>query len=139
MLSSLTPRSMSPLALASLLLVFACSDDGADGDGGAGSMSTEPVSFAADIHPILLVKCSGSSCHGVSMGPYRPGHAVADVDQAYMATQQLGLNDQPVYERMLARTTSTDSAQIMPPSYATPLTSGELALIRAWVAQGAPP
>ena len=136
-----------------LAALLACSDDsGSDGGGAAagGSGSIEPVSFATDIHPLLLAKCAGSSCHGVPMGPFRPGHAAAELDSAYAATQQAGLNGQPVYERILARASSSDPAQIMPPPYATPpcegavgtpgcLTRDELDLLEAWVAQGAPP
>ena len=134
-------------------VLVACSDDpGSDGGGAAagGAGSAEPVSFAADIHPILLAKCSGSRCHGMPMGPFLPGHAAADSDMAYAATQQEGLNGQAVYERILARVSSTDPAQMMPPPFATPpcegaigapgcLTEDELGLIQAWVAQGAPP
>ena len=127
-----------------LVMLSACSDAG-DGAG-----SAEPVSFARDVHPILLARCSGSSCHGVPMGGFRPGHAAADAAAAYEATQQQGLNGQPVYERILARTSSTDPNQIMPPPFATPpcngvigspgcLTRDELQLIEDWVAQGAPP
>jgi hypothetical protein len=142
-------RSACWLALA----LVACSDDAGDGGGAAaagGGGSVEPVSFATDIHPVLLAKCSGSSCHSVPMGPFRPGHAAAETDAAYAATQDTGLNGQPVYERILARTSSADPAQIMPPPYAMPpcggavgqpgcLSEDELELIETWVAQGAPP
>lgn len=139
------PALRRVFGLAAVLL--ACSDD--SGGDGRDMGSAEPVSFAADIHPILLAKCSGSSCHGMPMGPFRPGHAAADGDAAYAATQQAGLNGQAVYERILARA-SAEAAQIMPPPYAMPpcegaigapgcLTEDELDLIRAWVAQGTPP
>jgi len=127
----------------------ACSDD-AGGSGAGGTSASEPLGFAADIHPILLAKCSGSSCHGISMGPFRPGHAAPDVNEAYAETQRIGLMQQPVYERILARTSSEDPARVMPPPYAAPpcdgalgapgcLTQGEFAQIQAWVDQGAPP
>ena len=133
--------------------LLACSDDSGD-DGGAaaagGTGSAEPVSFATDIHPILLARCSGSMCHSSPMGPFRPGHAAADIDAAYAATQEAGLNGQAVYERIVARASSTNPAQIMPPPFAMPpcegvigtpgcLTEDELGAIEAWVAQGAPP
>lgn len=150
MFPSLSPRRARwAIRLLLVLLVAACSDD-TEGDGAGGTSVDRPLSFAADIHPILLAKCSGSSCHGVSMGPFRPGHANADVNEAYAQTQQIGLMQQPVYERILARTSSADPAQIMPPPYATPPCGGalgaagclgedEFALIAAWVEQGAPP
>lgn len=136
-----------------LAALAACSDDSGGNGGGAaagGTGSTEPVSFATNIHPILLARCSGSSCHDAPMGPFRPGHAAAEADAAYATTQEEGLSDQAVYERILARASSNDPARIMPPPYAMPpcegligapgcLTADELALIQAWVAQGAPP
>ncbi|HWO12931.1 MAG TPA: hypothetical protein VNN80_25705 [Polyangiaceae bacterium] len=153
MLPALTRRLARVVALTArwalpCWLLSAC----ADGSAGAGADEPEPdpVSFAADVHPILLQKCAGSSCHSVSMGPFRPGHAAADVNEAYAATQQTGLMQQPVYRRMLARASSADPTLVMPPSWATPpcdgavgtpgcLSEDELALIDAWVAQGAPP
>lgn len=138
---------LSPLRVlpALLLAALACSSGEDDAPGPVG-----PVSFASDVYPILLARCSGSACHGVAMGPFRPGHAAASVDDAYAATQATGLGARPVFERILARSSSEDPAQLMPPPYATPpceggvgapgcLTGDELALIDAWVAQGAPP
>jgi hypothetical protein len=135
-----------------VIVLLACSDDsGSDAGGGAGGTgSPEPISFAADIHPILLAKCSGTRCHGMPMGLFLPGHAAVDGDAAYAATQQEGLNGQAVYERILARVSSVDPAQMMPPPFAMPpcegaigapgcVTEGELELLEAWVDQGAPP
>ena len=109
--------------------LVACSDDAGDDGGGAaagGTGSTTPLGFATDIHPILLARCSGSSCHSAPMGPFRPGHAAAEIAAAYTATQQAGLNGQAVYERILARASSADPAQIMPPPYATPPCEGAI-------------
>jgi hypothetical protein len=136
-----------------LAALIACSDD-AGGEGGSaaagGTGSSEPVRFASDIHPMFLARCAGSRCHSAPMGPYRPGHAAAEIDAAYAATQQAGLNGQAVYERILARVSSTDPIQIMPPPNAMPpceggigapgcLNEDELGRLEAWIAQGAPP
>jgi cytochrome c len=155
-------RFGTPLAaLVAATFVLACSsddsDDGGSGNGGGGSggsgMQMPPaVSFAEDIHPILQMKCSGTgnSCHGVDQAPYQPAHGSSDVDEAYEATQGDGVTGEPVYERILERITSEDPTSIMPPSYASPpcqgaigapgcVTAAELALIEAWIEQGAPP
>lgn len=131
------------------LVALACSDDsGAGGAGGTSSIGA--VGFATDIHPILVAKCSGSTCHTEDSRPFRPGHAADDVETAYAATQAAGVDGAPVYERIIVRASSEDAVSIMPPEYADPpclgavgapgcLTAQELATIQAWVAQGAPP
>jgi hypothetical protein len=153
-------------------LIFGCSDDSGDDDvpaagtggsptgmagsggssgmGGSGGSGGAPmVTFTADIHPILLAKCGASDCHSGSRAPFQPGHGAADVQDAYEATQDLGVDDEPVYERILFRITATAPGLMMPPSYATPPCDGtigspgciseeELALIEAWIDAGTP-
>ncbi len=141
-------RSPGAALLAATLLpatlLFACSSD----EGDAEPSGPEPVTFSADIHPILQMKCgAGSSCHGIDQAPFQPGHGATDVQEAYVATQGRGRMDEPVYERILARITS--EAAMMPPNYANPpcsgmigapgcITEAELALIEEWIAQGTP-
>jgi hypothetical protein len=123
-----------------LSLSVGCSDDSEPGSG----MDAAP-SFAADIHPILLAKCSGSGCHS-NPNMFQPGHAAADVNEAYAATQATSASyGGPVYERILLRGSGTAAQGFMPPSCSGPvgapgcLTVEEVALIRDWVEQGAPP
>lgn len=142
----------SSLRFAAILaasLVSGCSDDGSDG---ADTPTDVPLSFAADIHPILVMKCSDSSsqCHSATTrGPFQPGHAAPDTDDAYAQVTSTGVSGQLIYERILARVTTT-GATSMPPPYANPpcegavgapgcITEAELAKIQAWVDQGAPP
>lgn len=143
-------RMRSPVgALLAAMLMFACSSEDSDGSSEDPDDGPEPVTFAADIHPILQMKCSGagSGCHAVDQAPIQPGHAAADVDAAYEATQEVGTTGAPIYERILARV--TNEAAMMPPDYANPPCSGmigapgclseaELELIEAWIAQGTP-
>jgi hypothetical protein len=144
-------------ALVLAALMFSCSDDSNDMDsssagtgGSTGGPAAQEVTFTADVHPILLMKCGSSECHDGSRKPIQPGHAAADVQAAYAATQETGQMGQPVYERILARITSADPGSIMPPPYANPpcqgaigapgcITEDELAVIRAWIAAGTPP
>lgn len=139
-------RLRSPgAALLAATLLFACSsDDDGDRDEPSGP---EPVTFTADIHPILQLKCGGSGCHDGDQAPILPGHGAVDVQEAYDATQATGAMAQPVYERIVARVTSEDA--MMPPNFANPpcsgmigapgcITEAELALIEAWIEQGTP-
>jgi hypothetical protein len=139
--------------LAASWLALACGDDSSSDAGspdagsagsGMGGMGGDAVSFAEDIHPILLAKCSGSSCHSAA-NPFLPGHAAPDVDDAYEATQSTSTLNGPVYERIAIRGSGASAAGFMPPSCSGPvgaagcLTEEELALIDAWVAADAPP
>ena len=147
-------------------LVVGCSDDGSNDGGGAAGTSAGaagtgggaagagggPVSFAADIHPILVLKCSdqASQCHSSpNNGPFQPGHGATSADVAYAETQELSGAGEPIYERILERVT-TEGPMSMPPPYANPpcegevgapgcLSEAEVALLRAWVEQGTPP
>jgi hypothetical protein len=155
-------RSPSAIVVAAALL-FGCSDDSsndaASGAGGGGTGGgagagggVGTVSFAADIHPILVLKCSdqASQCHtSINNGPFQPGHAAPDVDDAYEETQEPSSGGEPIFERMLARVT-TDGPMSMPPPYANPpcegeigspgcISEAELALLQAWIDQGTPP
>lgn len=141
-------NGMAILMVASFTL--GCSDDSNPGsDAGVDSgMGPPAVSFAADIHPIFLMKCSGGDCHS-NDNIVQPGHASEDVAVAYAATQRMS-NGDPVYDRILARTSGNDPFGFMPPTTfgRMPcqgaldaegcLTTEEYELIQAWVAQGTP-
>lgn len=104
---------------------------GTDGTG----VADEEVTFATDIWPILTASCSGASCHGD--GSFLPRHASSDVSTAYEEAQ-------PVAERIEGRV-SGELTPIMPqmcgraPGFGTCLSLAQVALIRAWIEQGAPP
>jgi hypothetical protein len=139
-------------------LALGCSDDSTNegpNGGGAGAGGGGPagaVSFATDIHPFLLVKCSdqASQCHSSpNNGPFQPGHAATSASVAYAETQELSSAGEPIYERMLARVTA-DGPMSMPPPYANPpcegevgapgcISEAELALLQAWIDQGTLP
>jgi hypothetical protein len=134
-------------SLALATLAFGCSGDSEEpGDAPSGP---DMVTFTADIHPILQLKCGRSGCHDGSQVPTLPAHGAADLQEAYDATQATGLNGEPVYERILTRVSTTEPGFMMPPSYTNPpcsgvvgapgcITEAELALIQEWIAQGAP-
>lgn len=113
--------------------------DAGDGDGGLGDASTDggisgTVSFAADVHPILVASCG--PCHVTdSSGGHNVGSE--DVDAAYADAVEYGA-------AILERTNGGG----MPPAYAAPpnncaggpgdpgcLSVQEYAQIQTWVAQ----
>jgi hypothetical protein len=104
------------------------------------------LSFATDIHPILVQHCG--NCHSEGEGPGYPDHADADPTVAYTAATGDGLEGEKVYERILFRTDPPNAVDIMPPPYAgcegaldAPgcLTTAEHDLIEQWIEQGTPP
>lgn len=115
--------------------------------GGTGGMQMAAVTFSNDIHPILLAKCGGGMCHNGEQAPILPGHASADVQDAYQATQDTNFTGERVYTRILTRI--TDEEAMMPPDFANPpcmgevgtpgcVTEAEVTLIEAWIAAGTP-
>jgi len=108
---------------------------------------TAQVTFTADIHPLLQMKCGASGCHDGGQAPFLPGHGAADLMEAYQATQETSFTGEKVYDRILARI--NDESAMMPPDFAMPPCEGEIGttgclsqaevdLIQAWVDAGAP-
>lgn len=110
---------------------------GASGSGMAGSSGAtgmnDSVGFQDDVWPVLLAHCAGVGCHGA--GSFLPEHANADVMVAYADAE-------PVADRIAGRVSGM-LTPIMPqncgpaPGIGTCLSLEEVALIRAWVEQGA--
>lgn len=111
--------------------------DAGDPDGGDAAVSSGPVSFAADIHPIFAQRCG--PCH-VANGS--GGHNVGspDLDEAYSDAVKEG-------QTLVIMINGGG----MPPSYAAPpndcnglpgspgcVTVAELTLIQTWLAQCTP-
>jgi hypothetical protein len=98
------------------------------------------VSFNEDVHPILVARCQ--PCHEEPDGAL-PGHGADDPEDAFEAVQGMS-NNEPVYERILARASGEDG--YMPPTSAGCegplgslgcLTQAEYDTIALWVEQGA--
>lgn len=116
-----------------LALCLAAASDSAAADG------QQPVSFNRDIRPILADNCF--HCHGPDPGS-RKAKLRLDREDGFFAAREDGptvvKNDpekSPLYQRIM----SDDVDEIMPPpkSHKT-LTPAQKALIRRWIAQGAP-
>jgi hypothetical protein len=104
------------------------------GAAGSGMDDLDDVGFEDDVWPVLVAHCAGVGCHGA--GSFLPEHANADVNVAFEEAA-------PVADRIAGRV----SGQLMPimpqncgpaPGFGMCLSLDEVALIRAWVEQGAP-
>ena len=107
---------------------------------GAAAPLPDTVRFNQHIRPILSNHCF--YCHGPD-----PKHRQADLrlDTREGATADLGgyaaiVPGKPEESVLLARVTSTDPAECMPPrdSKKPHLTAEQIALLRRWIEQGAP-
>ncbi|MFN4260171.1 MAG: DUF1553 domain-containing protein [Gemmataceae bacterium] len=100
------------------------------------ALAVESVDYARDIKPILAEKCY--SCHGALQAK-----AKLRVDTAGLMLQ--GGRNGPILvpgkaadSLILARVTATDEADLMPPkAEGEPLTARQVALLKAWIDQGA--
>src|SRR5436190_22929950 len=91
------------------------------------ALCAQAVDFNRDIRPILSDRCF--ACHGPDAARRQAGLRL-DVDGGAMS----------VGEELLRRVASEDPAEHMPPpsSGKAKLTPREIALLRAWIGQGAP-
>ncbi|MBL9151974.1 MAG: PSD1 domain-containing protein [Verrucomicrobiales bacterium] len=99
----------------------------------------EPVDFSRDIRPILSDRCF--KCHGfddqtrdADLGLHTFEFATADLG-GYRAIEP----GKPEASELLARITSTDPDEVMPPAKANKprLSEKEIDLFRRWIAEGA--
>ncbi len=91
------------------------------------------VDFTRDIRPILSDKCF--FCHGPD-----PEHREADLrlDDAAAAVEAAIVPGRPEESELIARVTSGDADQLMPPpDSGKQLTKAEIDLLQQWIAQGA--
>ena len=102
----------------------------------AGSTAAaEPVDYLRQVKPILKQRCY--ACHGAMK---QKAGLRLDTGAAIRRGGDSGPAVEPGHVEeslLLERVTESDSALRMPPEGA-PLTSEQIALLRAWVAQGAP-
>ena len=101
--------------------------------------ASDGVDFARDIRPILANHCW--SCHGPDEQSRRAGlrldHLAGATAKLDSGTAAIDLAS-PADSELLARITSADDGEIMPPpSFKKPLTPPQVELLKRWVAQGA--
>jgi hypothetical protein len=100
----------------------------------SSARADDPVNYTRDIKPILSARCY--TCHGPDEGK-RKAKLRLDVRDA--AIKKVIKPGDSKGSELIARITSTESEEIMPPpkSKMPPLTSKEIDLVRRWVDQGA--
>ncbi len=108
-----------------------------------GSTSTlwaQSVDFNRDVRPILSNRCL--ACHGPDSAHREAG---LRLDDAASATVKLEsgktavVTGQPDASELIRRiTTSDDDARMPPAHFGKPLTEKEIAVLRRWIAEGAP-
>ncbi|MCR9247866.1 MAG: PSD1 and planctomycete cytochrome C domain-containing protein [bacterium] len=129
------------MAAAGALLTVAVSAQTAPDRRATSDQGAAPaVRFGRDIRPILSDKCF--RCHGPDAGT-RAADLRLDVRAAAVADRDGGaaiVPGNPEESLLWHRVTATDSGERMPPpeSQKPALTAAELALVRTWIAAGAP-
>jgi hypothetical protein len=116
-----------------LLLLYCCSDF---------SKQAGVISYNTHIRPILSDKCF--TCHGPDANQRQSGYRLDTEEGAFAAlkdeTDKYGLvPGHPERSEVFLRISATDPGYMMPPPESNlSLTADEIALIKQWIAQGAP-
>ncbi|MFO0945466.1 MAG: PSD1 and planctomycete cytochrome C domain-containing protein [Planctomycetota bacterium] len=96
----------------------------------------DQVRFARDVQPILADRCY--KCHGPDEAS-REAELRLDTQEGALRTDSPiivpGNSDQ---SKLMARVTSKDADQRMPPDEHAPLTASQIETLRRWIDQGAP-
>lgn len=129
---------MKKILFLSLILAFAaCQSEVLDN---SMLVEAENVSFAEDVLPILRVSCNGADCHigsssvnGVNLNTYQ--NVISSIGQGYNGPIVIAGNasDSPLIDKLGTR----PRFGIQMPDGKPPLSTAEVALIRAWIDEGA--
>ncbi len=139
-------RIMGLLSIGLLLVISSgCSDSGSPtdggGNGGGNGGTTDTVSFANDIRPILVASCAISACHGSA--PIQGGlnMGTATWTQIRAASGNIGgLIVRPgnaSSSTLYTKTTSSPPFNARMPFGGGALSSAQQLAIRDWINQGA--
>lgn len=127
----MTPKFVRRAILAAIgvFAITVCQFPGADPVAAADVKKPEEakVTFAKDIQPLLVEKCG--NCHGTT----RPKKGI-DYVTSYETTMKTVKSGKPDESRLF-RSIAGKGGKAMPPK--KPLTEGEIAKIKAWIADGA--
>jgi hypothetical protein len=123
-------------------VISACTDQGAAPVEEAAKVEPQPtVSFAADVHPIVLANCSFSGCHGASNT--RHEFQVASYETIMADTPTYGrhviagdADSSPFYLAISPRFAELGQPLRMPRGGDT-LSTEQQELIRTWINEGA--
>ncbi len=123
-----------PLPLLAMLVVLAR-------NGTASSESDAPVDFGREVRPILAKNCF--ACHGPDEAHRKAGLRLdrrPDAIGRRKRGEPAVVPGKPDASELFRRITLDDDAERMPPakSGVAPLTAAQVAVLRRWIAQGAP-
>jgi len=116
------------LTLLALLVASACA-------------TAQPVEFNRDIRPILAEACF--QCHGPDPGTRKAGLRL-DTEAGFFTAKKKGeqptvIKGKPDASSLYQRLLSTDEDEVMPPPDShKEIKSAQVAMIKTWIAQGAP-
>lgn len=133
LLLSLPPKFLMPRNLVCFLLLFVFATESIAADDSVSPLDTEGrvVRFNRDIAPIFRQRCL--ECHGRedAKNDFR-------IDQQDSVMSYVEAGDVEGSSMFVDYMTSDDPDLLMPPpSHGGPLSAGELALVRVWIAEGA--
>lgn len=108
--------------------------------GSAASVLAQSVDFNRDVRPILSNRCL--ACHGPDSAHREGGLRLDDASSATVKLESgktAVVAGQPDASELISRITTTDDDARMPPAhFGKPLTEKEIAVLRRWIAEGAP-
>jgi mono/diheme cytochrome c family protein len=98
-----------------------------------GPCDPDSVYFEKDLLSVLVSNCAKSGCHDVA------SHAEGVILTSYAQTiSTAGVRPyQPYNSKLYEVITSLEPDDLMPPSPASPLSSGQISMINKWISQGA--
>ncbi|HYF35269.1 MAG TPA: DUF1549 domain-containing protein, partial [Prosthecobacter sp.] len=108
--------------------------------GASGAQTTPSVAFNQDIRPLLADACF--HCHGPDPGTRKAGLRL-DTEAGFFTAKEgetpTVIKGQPEKSPLYQRLISTDEDEVMPPPEAHKnLKPEQIALVKAWIEQGAP-
>ncbi len=138
--SPLPSRGFAHLCtIAAALSLTGCADKGGD----SGSPSTPAPSFAKVRDEVLVQSCGFGSCHGSGVGGLQLDaemtlDALVDAPSTVLTDEVLVIAGDPDGSYLIAKMEDASGIEgaVMPPSGA--LTEERIAIVRDWIAAGAP-
>ncbi len=128
-----------------LVISYGCSDSGSPtdggGNGGGNGGTTDTVSFASDVRPILVARCAISACHGSApiQGGLNMGTATWSQIRAASGSVRgaIVLAGNATSSSLYYKTTSNFQFNARMPFGLPTLSSAQQIAIRDWINQGA--
>src|SRR5579863_140682 len=119
--------------------LFAFATLAAAASAGRTAQAAPPVDFQREIQPIFAEHCA--ECHGVDEAKRKSGLRIDQRESALKGGESgtpAIVPGQPDKSELVARITSTDAEEVMPPPrHNKPLSAKQIAALQQWVREGA--